>query len=113
MQYRPETGDTSPQQNPAGFQQNPAGFQQTPAGFQQAEPRRVSTNTSDKHYDLVSVLYHALEGAQTYAQYAEDAGREGDQELAQFFVQVQQSQISCAEKAKQLLGRRLSQMAAH
>ncbi len=106
MQYRPETGDTSSQQNPAGFQQNPA-------GFQQAETRRVSTNTSDKHYDLVSVLYHALEGAQTYAQYAEDAGREGDQELAQFFVQAQQSQTSCAEKAKQLLGRRLSQTTVH
>ena len=68
--------------------------QQNPAAFQQEEERRISTNTPDKHYDLISVLYHALEGAQTYAQYAEDAGRAGDKELAQFFLQVQQQQIS-------------------
>ncbi|HZR41921.1 MAG TPA: hypothetical protein VFB12_17500 [Ktedonobacteraceae bacterium] len=66
-----------------------------------------STSTSNKHYDLVSVLYHALEGAQTYGTYAQDAEREGDQELAQFFRQVQQSQNQCAEQAKQLLSRRL------
>lgn len=83
------------------------------ANYSPTEPRRVSTNTPDHQYDLVSVLYHALEGAQTYAQYAEDAGREGDQELAQFFLQTQQNQISCAEKAKQLLSSRLSQSIAH
>ena len=97
------------QQNPN--QGNPQ-YQQNPM-YQPSEEHRVSTNTSDKHYDLVSVLYHALEGAQTCAQYAEDAGREGDQELAQFFVQVQQNQIACAEKAKQLLGRRLGQGSLH
>lgn len=84
--------------------------QQNAATFQGTDAHRVSTHTSDKHYDLVSVLYHALEGAQTYAQYAEDAGREGDKELAQFFVQVQQNQLACVEKAKQLLAQRLSQI---
>lgn len=87
--------------------------QSNPLAFQGAEEHRVSTNTSDKDYDLVSVLYHALEGAQTYAQYAEDAGREGDQELVQFFIQIQQHQISCADKAKQLLSRRLGQSTLH
>ena len=79
------------------------------ADLQATEGHRISTNTPDQHYDLVSVLYHALEGAQTCAQYAEDAGREGDKELAQFFVQAQQGQLAFAEKAKQLLGRRLTQ----
>jgi rubrerythrin len=67
-----------------------------------------STSTSNKNYDLVSVLYHALEGAQTYAKYVHDAESEGDQELAQFFRQMQQHQNQCAEQAKQLLARRLS-----
>jgi hypothetical protein len=99
MQYNPESQSVPSQQNPAAFQAS-------------GTPRSV-TNTSDKQYDLVSVLYHALEGAQTYAQYAEDANRSGDQELAQFFIQTQQNQISCAEKAKQLLVRDLSQGTAH
>ena len=99
MQYRPEPENTP--------------YQQNPAPFQSTSEQRVSTNTPDQHYDLVSVLYHALSGAQTYARYAEDAGREGDQELAQFFAQTQQMQISCAEKAKQLLGRRLTQTPVH
>lgn len=89
--------------------QNPTGPAE--AGF--TDTRRTSTNTPDPHYDLVSVLYHALEGAQTYAGYAEDAGRSGDQELAQFFLQTQQNQISCAEKAKQLLSRRLGSSSMH
>lgn len=87
--------------------------QQNPAAFQSQQEHRVSTSTPDTQYDLISVLYHALEGAQTYAQYVEDAGRENDQELSQFFIQTQQQQISCAEKAKQLLNRRLSQSVGH
>lgn len=97
------------QQNPG---QGTPQYQQNPM-YQAAGTQRVSTNTPDTHYDLVSVLYHALEGAQTYAQYADDANREGDQELAQFFVQTQQNHIACADKAKQLLGRRLGQSSLH
>ena len=67
-----------------------------------------STGTSNKQYDLVSILYHALEGAQTYARFVEDAGREGDQELAQFFLQVQQEENNRAERAKQLLSARIN-----
>ena len=67
-----------------------------------------STGTSNKHYDLVSILYHSLEGAQTYARYVEDAGSEGDKELAQFFLQAQQEENNRAEKAKQLLAARIN-----
>ncbi|HEY3993952.1 MAG TPA: hypothetical protein VGM01_13885 [Ktedonobacteraceae bacterium] len=99
MQYNP---------NPENVQSQP-----NPAAFQGTDIHRVSTNTADKEFDLISVLYHALEGAQTYAQYAEDAGREGDKELSQFFIQAQQNQVTCAEQAKQLLSRRLSQTPMH
>ncbi len=63
------------------------------------------TNTSNEQYNLISVLYHALEGAQTYAKYVTDA--QGDQELSQFFQQAQQEELQRAEKAKQLLAKRL------
>ena len=92
------------------YQQNPAN---PPTGASFTEPRGTATNTPDPHYDLVSILYHALEGAQTCAGYAEDANRAGDQELAQFFAQVQQNQVACSEKAKQLLSRRLSSGSVH
>lgn len=101
MQYNPQNPENTQ------YQQN------NPAAFQSAESQRASTTTPDPHYDLVSVLYHALEGAQTCARYAEDAGRTGDQELAQFFVQVQQNQVACSERAKQLLSRYLGQSTLH
>lgn len=65
------------------------------------------THTPNPQYDLASVLYHALKGAQTYDTYVKDAEQGGDQELAQFFRQVQQEQIMCADKAKQMLAKRV------
>lgn len=71
--------------------------------------QRSSTNTANREYDLVSVLYHALEGAQTYDCYVKDAEQEGDQELAQFFRESQHEEIKRADKAKMLLSGRISQ----
>jgi hypothetical protein len=99
---------TDAQRNP----QNPQYAQQNPAYAPSGPARGAAgtlTNTSDKHYDLVSVLYHALESAQHCAQYVEDANKAGDRELSQFFLQVQQEEIMCAEKAKQLLARRVTE----
>lgn len=67
-----------------------------------------ATNTSNVYYDIVSVLYHALEGARTYAIYAQDAKHAGDQEAVQFFAQRQQEEVACADRAKQLLGSRIT-----
>ena len=67
------------------------------------------TGTSNEYYDLVSVMYHALHGAQTYQTYIRDAEQRGDQELAQFFRQVQQEDKKRSDMAKQLLVSRLSQ----
>ena len=65
-----------------------------------------ATGISNATYDLVSVLYHALEGGATYAKYIQDAEQEGDQELAQFFRQVQQDEAQRAQQAKSLLDNR-------
>ncbi len=66
-----------------------------------------ATGVSNQVYDLVSVLYHALQGGTTYAKYQQDAG--GNQELAQFFQQCQEQDRQRAQQAQQLLGRLLSQ----
>ncbi len=65
----------------------------------------AQTGTDDKMYNLVSVLYHALEGASTYQQYAGDAS--GDSELADFFREAQQQQQQLAERAKEVLKQQL------
>ncbi len=66
-------------------------------------------NTPNEEYNLVSILYHALQGAETYMDYVEDAEENGDEELADFFKDVQQEEIRRAERAKQLLASRLEQ----
>lgn len=65
------------------------------------------TGTSDSTYDLVSVLYHALQGAEMYEVYAADADESGDEELAGFFDQIAQDERKRAERAQQLLAKRL------
>ncbi|MDP9378931.1 MAG: hypothetical protein M3Q29_02060 [Chloroflexota bacterium] len=66
------------------------------------------TGTRDPVYDLVSVLYHALQGAETNAVYADDALFGGDAELVDFFAEVQSQDRARAERAKTLLRRYLA-----
>jgi rubrerythrin len=66
------------------------------------------TGTQDVHYNLISVLYHTLQGAETSVQYVSDAEESGDEELAKFFRDVQEEDRRRAERAKTLLGQRLS-----
>ena len=40
----------------------------------------AKTGATDTTYDLTSVLYHALQGAQVYDQYIRDAEQDGKQE---------------------------------
>jgi len=68
-----------------------------------------TTGTQDVHYNLISVLYHTLQGAETSMQYMNDAEGSGDEELTRFFREVQDENRRRAERAKELLGRRLSQ----
>ncbi len=68
-----------------------------------------TASTSNVYYDLMSVLYHALEASQTYATYVRDAQQTGDQQLVQFFQQVQRQNSQTAEQAKQMLSQQTSQ----
>jgi len=61
--------------------------------------------TMDKDYNLISVLYHALQGVDTCQRYRQDAQREGSPEVAQFLEQVLQQQQQIALRAKELLFR--------
>ena len=63
-----------------------------------------TTGTRDEHYDLVSVLYHALQGAESCDKYASDAEAAGEAELAAFFREAQEMQTRLAEGAKAMLG---------
>jgi hypothetical protein len=63
-----------------------------------------ATGTRDEHYNLVSVLYHALHGAQNCETYVLDAEAAGDDRLAAFFRETQAGQMETAERAKELLG---------
>lgn len=68
-----------------------------------------ATGTRDITYNLVSVIYHALQGAETYDTYIQDAKEEGDQALADFFREVQQHNRDTATRAKELLAARIGQ----
>jgi hypothetical protein len=68
-----------------------------------------TTGTRDVTYDLISVVYHALQGAETYQMYEQDAQQEGDQEAAALFHEAHQSSRQWADRAKTLLGQRMSQ----
>jgi rubrerythrin len=70
-----------------------------------AEGERL-TGVSDNAYNLSSVLYHAAQGGTQYAKYIEDAESEGDQELADFFREVQQQDAQRAQQALALLANR-------
>lgn len=63
--------------------------------------------TRDEHYDLVSVLYHALQGDETLAQYIDDAEDAGDEDLADHFRDIQDKYRAIALEAKELLREKL------
>lgn len=66
-----------------------------------------TTGIRNVTYNVVSVLYHALQGAETYERYVRDAEQSGDEEMKRFFQDVQQEEKRRAERAEQLLARLL------
>ena len=68
------------------------------------DPGEQTTGTRDEHYNLVSVLYHALHGAENCETYALDAAAAGRDDLVTFFREAQVGQVGLAERAKELLG---------
>ena len=68
-----------------------------------------TTGTRDVTYDLISVVYHALQGAETYQMYEQDAKQSGDREAESLFHEAHQANRQFADRAKTLLGQRMSQ----
>ena len=68
--------------------------------MQQQGQSSDATGTRDETYDVISIVYHALQGAENCEIYAEDAERD---ELRQFFQQAGEQQRQLADQGKQLL----------
>ncbi len=61
------------------------------------------TGTDDVSYNLVSVLYHTLQEAETLEKYISDAEASGDQDVITFFRDIKEANRTRSERAKQLL----------
>ena len=68
--------------------------------MQQPGQSSEATGTRDDTYDVISVVYHALQGAENCEIYADDAE---DEQLRNFFKQATEQQRQLAEQGKQLL----------
>lgn len=67
----------------------------------------MSRQPKDKNYDLISVLYHSSDNAESLKTYIQDASQEGDQELVDFFETILENNQRAAQQAKEMLVRRL------
>ena len=61
----------------------------------------------DKNYNLISMLYHSSDVAETLKTYVQDAEQEGDQELVDFFNAALENNLKASQRAKELLTARL------
>ncbi len=66
------------------------------------------TGTPDKNYNIVWFVEQCLNNALRLETYAQDAERDGDSELADFFRKAQHESVKGGDKGKQLLKSRLS-----
>jgi len=67
------------------------------------------SGTKDKNYDLVTITQLCMEHVWRLEQYASDAEKEGDSELASLFRRMQDHSRRGAEECKRLLAGRLQQ----
>jgi hypothetical protein len=72
-----------------------------------AEETGQITGTKDKDYNIIWYTEQCLSNTLKMEQYAGDAEREGDQELADFFRKAQQASQRGAEQGKTMLQSRL------
>ncbi|HEY9291055.1 MAG TPA: hypothetical protein VIP98_07240 [Microlunatus sp.] len=66
------------------------------------------TGTKDKDYNLVWFVESCLSNALRMEEYARDADRAGDEELADFFRRAQETSRRGAEQGKDMLRQRLN-----
>jgi LPS O-antigen subunit length determinant protein (WzzB/FepE family) len=65
------------------------------------------TGTKDKNYNVIWFTEQSLSNALRLENYIQDAERDGDQELADFFRRAQEASRKGGEQGKQLLKSRL------
>jgi hypothetical protein len=65
------------------------------------------TGTKDKDYNVIWFTESCLDNALRLETYIQDAERDGDSELAEFFRKAQNESRKGAEQGKQLLASRL------
>lgn len=70
-----------------------------------ASPRE--TGASNVEYDLISALYHLLQGNENLTRYEKDARESGDNDCATYFRELRDSQKQVLDRGRQLLGQRL------
>jgi hypothetical protein len=68
----------------------------------------TATGTKDKNYNLIWFTEACLSNALRLEEYVQDAERDGDSELAEFFRKAQADSRKGAEQGKSLLASRLS-----
>ncbi len=69
------------------------------------------TGTKDKDYNIIWFTEACLSNALRLETYVQDAEREGDNELADFFRRAQGESRKGAEQGKQMLAKRLGSSA--
>ena len=67
-----------------------------------------TTGTKDKDYNVIWFTEQCLSNVLRLETYAQDADREGDSELAEFFRRAQEASRRGAEQGKDLLKKRLA-----
>ena len=67
-----------------------------------------ATGTKDKDYNLIWFTEQSLSNALRLEQYVQDAEREGDSDLAEFFRRAQGASRKGGEQGKELLAKRLA-----
>ncbi|HZA90423.1 MAG TPA: hypothetical protein VE401_09335 [Solirubrobacterales bacterium] len=73
-----------------------------------AEETGQITGTKDKDYNVIWFVEQCLSNVLRLETYVEDAKREGDSDLAEFFKRAQDASRRGAEQGKDLLRQRLS-----
>jgi hypothetical protein len=66
------------------------------------------TGTKDKDYNLIWFTEQSLSNALRLEQYIQDADRDGDSDLAEFFRRAQNASRKGGEQGKDLLRQRLA-----
>lgn len=66
------------------------------------------TGTKDKDYNIIWFVEQCLSNVLRLETYIDDAGREGDSELADFFRRAQAESRKGADRGKEMLRQRLA-----